>query len=87
MWLNGLLAAGALQIQSPDYAHAQTLAMTNHWLQLYNLILYDAFKLMITKLFYFDLSGKVFAKKLKIKHFKRKLRHQVVGAVEPKRKR
>ena len=63
------------------YAHAQILAKTNHWIRLYNLVLCDVFKMMITKLFYFDLSGKNFSQKiLKSKNFKQKLRHQVVEA-------
>ena len=45
--------------------------MTNHSIQLYNLVLYDVFKMMIAKLFHFDLSGK---------NFKQKLRHQVEEA-------
>ena len=37
--------------------------------------------MMITKLFYFDFSGKKFLPKtFKIKNFKQKLRHQVVEA-------
>ena len=47
-----------------DYAGAQILAMTNHRLQLYNLVRCDAFKMIITKLFYFDLSRKNFCPKI-----------------------
>ena len=39
-------ASGPIRI--PDYAHAQILAITNHWIQIYTLVLYD-FKMMITK--------------------------------------
>ena len=35
---------------------------------------------MITKLFYFDLSGKNFGPKISLKNFKQKLRYQVVIA-------
>ena len=81
MWLTGLFALGPLQIWIPDYDHAQILAMTNHWIRLYNLLLYDVFKMMITMLFYLDVSGKnVCQKNLRSKNFKQKLRHQVVKA-------
>ena len=38
--------------------------MTNHKIQLYNLVQNDVFKMMITKLFYLDLSGKTFCQKI-----------------------
>ena len=45
------------------------------------MVLNDAFKMMITKLFYFDLIGKSFCQKiLRSKNFKQKLRHQVMEA-------
>ena len=38
--------------------------------------------MMITKLFYFDLSGKIFCEKLlRSKNFRQKLRHQVAEAL------
>ena len=43
------------------------------------MVLYDAFEMMILRLFYFDLSEKKFCEKiLGSKNFKQKLRHQVV---------
>ena len=45
------------------------------------LVLYYAFKIMITMPFYLDLSGKNFCQEiLRSKNFKQKLRHQVVEA-------
>ena len=77
----GLFVLGLLQIRIPAYAHAQILAMTNHWIQLYNLVLYYAFEIMITMPFYLDLSGKNFCLEiLRWKNFKQKLRHEVVEA-------
>ena len=61
-----------LQIRIPDYALEQMFAMTNHWMQLYNLVLHYVFKIMITKLFYFDLIEKKFAKNFSDQKFKAK---------------
>ena len=61
--VTGLFALGPLQIRIPDYAHAQILAMTNHWTQLYNLVLHDVFKMIITKLFVLTYLEKIFAEK------------------------
>ena len=79
----GLFALfGPLQIRIPNYAHAQIFVMTNHWVRLYNLGLWDVFKMMITMLFYLDLSGKNFRQQiLRSKNFFQKLHHQVAKAV------
>ena len=56
--------------------------MKNHCKHLYNLVLYNVFKVMTTKPFYFNLSGKSFCQNiLRLKNFKPKLRHQVVEAL------
>ena len=46
------------------------------------MVLHDAFKMMITRLFYFDSSGKNFfhKKNLRSKNFKQNLRHQLEKA-------
>ena len=57
-------------------------------MQLYNLVLYDVFKMMITKLFLFMMITKLFytylekflPKNLRSKSCKQKLRHQVVDS-------
>ena len=70
-----------LRIRIADYDLAQILEMKNDLIQLYSLALYDVFKMIITKLFYFDLSEKIFCQKvLGSKKFWQKLRHQVVEA-------
>ena len=73
MWLNELFASGPLQIRSPDDAHAQIFAMTNHWMQLYTLVLKWCLKdVKLTYLFYFDLSEKQFCQNiLRSKDFKK----------------
>ena len=55
--------------------------MTFHRIQQYNSVLYDVLKMMITKLFYFDLSRKSFCQNiLRLKSFKPNLRYQVMEA-------
>ena len=61
---NQTFASGPHQIRIPDHVHAQILELTYHWLQLYSLVQYDVFKMMIRKLFYFDLSGKNVCQKI-----------------------
>ena len=65
----GLFALEPLQIRIPDCTHAHILAIINHWIQLYNLVLCDVPKIMITMMFHFDLSRKTFRQKILSKNY------------------
>ena len=58
-----------LQIRISVCVHAQILAMTNHRIQINNLVLNDVFNVMIPKPFYFDLSRKKFCQKIFSKNY------------------
>ena len=87
MWLIGLFASGCMAPNPNSWLRSHANPCNDKPLNaiIYNLVLYDVFKMIVTKLFYFDLSGIEFCQKiLRSRSFKQKLRHQMVEAVETK---